>query len=139
MKVRVVMTDSNYIHFPFMDNKPSHELWDHCLKVEKDINKLFPEPMKLLFEEAIYRRFFILSKKRYMALKIDRDGVQKEGIEKRGVLLQRRDNAEVIRNMYRNVIMMIFNHKTKEEVENYVLDELNNLCCYKYPMKDFVM
>ena len=135
-------TDSNYIHFPPFDNKPAHELWDHCLEVEKSINRIFPEPMKLLFEEAIYRRFFILSKKRYMALKIDRDGDQKEGIEKRGVLLQRRDNAEIIRHIYGSVVMRIFEDKNREDIEgvmNYLIDELNNMCSYKYCTRDYVI
>lgn len=135
-------TDSNYIHFPFMDNKPAHELWDHCLEVEKSINAIFPEPMKLLFEEAIYSRFFILTKKRYMALKMDRDGDIKDGIEKRGVLLQRRDNAEVIRHIYGNIVMRIFEDKEKKDKEgviNYLIDELNYMCSYKYNTNDYII
>ena len=125
-----------------MDDKPAHELWDFCLEVEKSINRIFPEPMKLLFEEAIYSRFFILTKKRYMCLKMDRDGDIKDGIEKRGVLLQRRDNAEVIRQIYGNVVMRIFEDKNKQDkdgVISYLLDELNNMCSYKYNVKDYII
>jgi len=125
-----------------MENKPAHELWDFCLEVEKTINRIFPKPMALLFEEAIYSRFFILTKKRYMCLKMGRDGVIKDGIEKRGVLLQRRDNANVIRNIYGNVVMKVFEDKEKKDkngVINYLLDELNNICSYKYKYNDYII
>lgn len=127
------------MHFPEFDNKPAHELWDHCLNVEKQINSIFPPPMKLLFEEAIYSRYFILTKKRYMALKMVRDGSVKEGIEKRGVLLTRRDNANVIRTIYGEVIMKIFHKKTVYEVLSYLLDEMNNLCNYTHKLKEFII
>ena len=59
-------TDSCYIHFPNL--KTSEECWDYALKVEEVVSKIFPRPMKLEFEEAIYWKFFILSKKRYFSL-----------------------------------------------------------------------
>jgi len=142
MKVRVVETDSNYIVFKEFDDKPAHELWDFCLEVEKNINRIFPKPIKLLFEEAIYSRYFILSKKRYMCLKMDRDGNIKDDIETRGVLLTRRDNANVIRNIYSNIMMMIFNDKEgikKNEILDYVVEEMNNMSCYKFPMIDYIV
>ena len=95
--------------------------------------------MKLLFEEAIYSRYFILTKKRYMALKMVRDGSITEGIEKRGVLLTRRDNAIVIRKIYSKVIMMIFEKKTINEVLSYLLDELNNLFNFTHSLKEFII
>ena len=142
MRTKVSRTDSNYIHFPTFDEKPAHELWDFCLEVEKSINRIFPKPMALLFEEAIYSRYFILSKKRYMCLKMNRDGEIKDEIEKRGVILTRRDNSEVIRNIYRNVIMMIFDDKegtNKDNVLKYITEEIENIRNNKYPVKDFVI
>ena len=53
-------TDSAYINFPHL--KTSQEIWDYCLEVEEKVS-VYPKPMKLEFEEVIYWRFFILTKK----------------------------------------------------------------------------
>ena len=65
--------------------KTAQDLWDHCLAVEQGIldDGVFPKPMKLAFEEVIYWRFFILTKKRYMSLACGRDGVVGTNIEKK--------------------------------------------------------
>ena len=107
-------TDSCYINFHHL--KTSEECWDYALKVEEEVSNLFPKPMKLEFEEAIYWRFFILSKKRYMALSCGRDGILNKEIEKKGVLLARRDNSKFIRELYEKIILMIFNKASKEDV-----------------------
>ena len=91
-------TDSCYIHFPNLET--SKECWDWALYVEREVSDLFPRPMKLEFEEAIYWRFFILTKKRYMALSCGEDGILDDKIEKKGVLLARRDNSRFIRDFY---------------------------------------
>ena len=130
-------TDSCYIHFPNL--KTSEECWDYALDVENSVSELFPPPMKLEFEEAIYWRFFILSKKRYMAISCGRDGVLDENIEKKGVLLARRDNSKFIRDFYEKLIMMIFDKKEKYEVISYIIDYLNDLCGGKFGYKEFII
>ena len=130
-------TDSCYIHFPNL--KTSEECWDYALKVEEDVSSIFPKPMKLEFEEAIYWKFFILSKKRYMAISCGRDGVLEDNIEKKGVLLARRDNCKFVRDFYKEVITMIFDKKSKDETINFVVDYLNDLCCGKFGCKEFII
>ena len=56
-------TDSTYVYFP--EVKGAKNLWNHALNVEQEVSSLFPRPMKLAFEEKIYWRYFILTKKRY--------------------------------------------------------------------------
>ena len=119
-------TDSCYIHFPTL--KTSQECWDYSLRVENDVSNLFPKPMKLEFEEAIYWRFFILSKKRYMALSCGRDGILSDDIEKKGVVLARRDNSKLIRELYEKVIMMIFNKEDLSNTLYFIISYFNKLC-----------
>jgi len=132
-------TDSCYVHFP--KQKTAQALWDYCLVVEQGIldDKVFPAPMKLAFEEVIYWRFFILTKKRYMSLACGRDGVVSNTIEKKGVLLARRDNAKWVRDTYAKIIHMIFERKSKEEVCETVLDEFNKVCSALHGSKEFVV
>jgi DNA polymerase elongation subunit (family B) len=130
-------TDSNYINFPFL--KTSMECWDHAIKVSKEVSSMYPKPMSLAFEEKIYAKFMILTKKRYMSLACERDGVVDTKISKKGVLLNRRDNCEFVRKVYSDVIMSIFNKKNVDDINTYLIDELNKLCSHYYPTKDFVI
>ena len=130
-------TDSNYVNFPHLQT--AAECWDYSIKVAKEVSKLFPAPMSLAYEEKIYWRFFILTKKRYMSLACERDGVLDTKISKKCVLLQRRDNCAFVRKVYGDVVMMIFNKEKRDDVLYYIITELNKLCSSTYPISDFVV
>jgi len=132
-------TDSAYVHFPKL--KTAAEIWDYCFAVEKEMyeNNVFPKPMKLEFEEVIYWRFFILTKKRYMALSCGRDGKVSDKIMKKGVLLARRDNSKFIRDIYEKVIMMIFNKSFEKDVLYEIIICFNKLCSYSLDLKNFII
>ena len=130
-------TDSNYIHFPQFDN--AQELWDHCLEVEEDISSIFPPPMRMAFEEVIYWRFLILTKKRYMYLDCGRDGVVSDKVGKKGVLLARRDNSAFIRQVYKEAVEMTFARSTWDQVMKHLCDRFNNLCSGFFSHRDFVI
>lgn len=130
-------TDSNYIVFP--DLKTAAETWDYSEKVAEEVTKLFPPPMKLEFEEVIYWRFLILTKKRYMSLSCLRDGILSSKISKKGVLLARRDNSGFVRNIYADVTMKIFNRENRDDILYFVIQELNKLCSVGFSYEDFVV
>jgi DNA polymerase elongation subunit (family B) len=126
-------TDSCYIHFP---NVVLKDLWGFCLNVEDEMRKLFPAPIELLFEEAIYSRFFILTKKRYMAIKLDSDLVESKHLLSKGVVLTRRDNAECIRIVYEQIVRSIMqNSMDAEQMKYFLVDNLNKVCSKYYPTK----
>lgn len=118
-------TDSNYVIFHDYDNKPAHELWDYCLKVSKNVSDLFPSVLKILFEEKIYKKFIILTKKRYMYLEQERNGEISKKIGRKGVLIARRDNSKACREIYEEVVRNIFNGNTEDEIKYNVLCNLN--------------
>ena len=101
--------------------------------------------MKLEFEETIYWRYFILSKKRYMALSCGRDGILKTNkngeheIEKKGVLLARRDNSQFIRDLYENIVMKIFNKTSKDDVLYELICNFNKLCSMGFSANYFII
>ena len=98
-------TDSIYCHFPkFLDSK---NVWNKAKFTEEAFVELFPKPMKLLFEEKIYKDFLILSKKRYMAYTCSEDGILDKDMTIRGVLLARRDNCLFIRKLYEVMVRQI--------------------------------
>jgi DNA polymerase elongation subunit (family B) len=133
-------TDSCYINFPeYSDVSKAKDLDLFCRQVENEVSSVFPKPMKFAYEENIYWRYLILTKKRYMALKCDLDGVISNKIEKRGVLLSRRDNSKYIRDTYSCTILKSF-YKEKVDI---VLHELYNnvmrVCTNSVPLKDLVV
>ena len=103
-------TDSAYTYFPALQGKSSEEIWQFAEDVVKRVAKLFPAPMKLEFEDKVYHKFLILTKKRYVAQPISRDGKIESKLFKRGVVLQRRDNCPLLRDIYQTVVWYILDH-----------------------------
>jgi DNA polymerase elongation subunit (family B) len=130
-------TDSCYISFPqYQEGKFARELDQFCREIEEESTALFPPPMKFAYEEAIYWRYLILSKKRYMALKCDLDGNVSSKIEKRGVLLSRRDNSAYSREVYSKLIMKAFYKAPLQENLLLLNEEFTRLACGNVSVKD---
>lgn len=133
-------TDSCYISFPqYASQDKARDLDGFCRQVEEEMTSLFPRPMKFAYEEAIYWRYLILSKKRYMALKCDTQGVVSTKIEKRGVLLSRRDNSAYSRDFYSKVIRALFYRAPIDEVADTMRENLNLLCNHSVSLKDLTI
>lgn len=130
-------TDSNYVAFKHL--KTAKECWDYATKVAEEVSKLYPKPMKLAYEEKIYWRFFIITKKRYMSLACEKDGNISKEINKKGVLLTRRDNCAFIRNIYSQVVLKLFNIENYDSVLYFIIGELNKLFSHGFPTSDFVI
>ena len=133
-------TDSAMIHFPHL--KTSEEIWDHSVIVADEVSKLFPPPMKLEFEEKIYRQFLTLTKKRYMSSVCYRDGivVEKNGqpvISDKGVLLSRRDNSGIVRSIYADVVKRIFQHVLIDDIHYLIISRLNDVASRNFPLEDY--
>jgi hypothetical protein len=121
-------TDSTYINFPmFSKVEDAADCYNFCANVENEMLSLFPRPMKLAYEEKIYWRFFILSKKRYMALQCTQEGKVADNIFKRGVVLNRRDNSLLLKNLYSDIILKVFYKEGEEKILDYIADHLTNM------------
>ena len=130
-------TDSTYVRFPWITDMA--ELWDHSIKVAQEVSSYFPLPMKLEFEMKIYRKFLILSKKRYMWQSCERDGKLNPKVGTKGVLLSRRDNSGFLKQVYHDVTQLIFNKAGKDQIHDYLLDQINNLYRGLIPTEQFVI
>jgi len=133
-------TDSCYINFPeYGDKSKSKDLDSFCRQVEDEVSSLFPKPMKLAYEENIYWRYLILTKKRYMALKCDLEGNISNKIEKRGVLLSRRDNSKYIRDTYSSIILKSFYREELDVVLHKLYEDVKKICVNNVTIKDLVI
>lgn len=140
---QLVVHNSNYVSFNHKKFTMS-ELWDYAIQVANEISALFPPPMKLEFEEAVYTKFLILTKKRYMYQSANRDGTIKPEIGKRGVLLNRRDNSMFIRKTYENIVKIIFENKDsldllKEKVISSLINDIDLMFNHQVPTDHFVI
>jgi DNA polymerase elongation subunit (family B) len=106
-------TDSVYSRVPHITDPM--ELWAYAEYIQRDLleKRVFPEPMQLEFEGAVYADFLILSKKRYMWRELNRDtGTVGETIGRKGVLLVRRDTSKFARDVYEIVVQQVFHGKS---------------------------
>jgi hypothetical protein len=133
----LVVHNSNYITFPHL--KTAHETWDYAIEVAKNITKLFPKPISLEFENAIYSFFFILTKKRYMYRQCLRDGIVDDKIGKKGVLLSRRDSSQFVRDIYESIIGKIADNISHDDICYWLLTEINLMFSGCKTYKDFVV
>lgn len=132
-------TDSVYVNFPEQSQGSFEHLWDFCEQVETEINSLFIKPMHLSFESAIYDRFFILTKKRYICLKADRHGKIADKLMIRGVLLTRRDNAPLIRDIYKKTIMSIFYKEDKQKIIDTIMEHIHKMFTRQHPLNVYII
>lgn len=130
-------TDSNYVMFPHLTDLRA--IWNHSVHVSEEVSKKFPEPMRLEFEEHIYARYLILSKKRYLYLSCTPDGQVSKKIENKGVLLKRRDNSKVVRDIYESLIRMVLEKQSEIRVISHFIELQTHLYNRVPEVEDFQM
>jgi len=130
-------TDSNYVMFPHLTDLK--QIWEHSITVSNEVSKRFPEPMRLEFEEHIYARYLILSKKRYLYFTVTPDGKMSNKIENKGVLLKRRDNSKVIRDIYEDVIRMVLNRTLQQDLISKFVSYVDLLCVRNPEVEEYSM
>lgn len=131
-------TDSNYVRFPHLTSLT--DIWSHSMHVSEEVSKRFPEPMRLEFEDHIYARYLILSKKRYLYFTCSPEtGELSSKIENKGVLLKRRDNSKVVRDIYEKIIRMVLHRCPEIDVIGTLLYYLSLLCASVPPLEDYQM
>ncbi len=88
-------------------------------------------PIDLEFEN-MYGKFLLLTKKRYIAHVINKDG-KKIRETKKGVVLARRDNCEYLRSTYKDISNAIMNRLPEREIMNLLYDKVNDLFTRRIP------
>jgi len=132
-EIQVHNTDSQYVTFPDI---PVENLNEFCYKVQDEVSAIFPKPMKMAYEEKIMKYFLIFTKKRYIALEYPKNG--KEGaVIKKGIILVRRDNCKIAREIFSEIIDVVFQGGKKHIIEMLIIDKLNNIYSSVYPYSWF--
>jgi len=115
-------TDSIYCHFK--NHNDAFLTWKKAKEIESELIELFPKPMKLMFEEKIYKKFLILTKKRYMAYTCDQSGEIDSDLTIRGVLLARRDNCKWVRDVYELIVRAMMDGECELRIQHFIVDQI---------------
>jgi hypothetical protein len=96
-----------------------------------------PSPQKLNYEKTLYP-FILFSKKRYVGNLYEFD-INKFKQKSMGIVLKRRDNANIVKKIYGGIIDIILNKQDLKESIVFLREELSNLVEGKTKIEDLVI
>jgi DNA polymerase elongation subunit (family B) len=105
--------------------------------VEKNIASIMPSPQKLNYEKCLYP-FILFSKKRYVGNLYEMD-VNKFKQKSMGIVLKRRDNANIVKKIYGGIIDIILNKQDLDESVRFLKEELQDLVNGKTDFNDLII
>src|SRR5437868_12976532 len=94
-------------------------------------------PINLQFEN-LYKRYLLLTKKRYVAYAVNRRGEIINTIKK-GVVLARRDNSQYLRDTYNLVVTAILDRNTEQEAMYILYDQISKLFTRQIPDANLII
>ena len=108
-------------------------------KLSADFQKLLKPPHCLEWEKMFYP-FIIFSKKRYVGNLYEHD-VKKFKQKSMGIVLKRRDNANIVKIIYGGIINIILNEKDDNIRKSlkFLHESLDKLANGKYPLEELVV
>lgn len=133
---KLVYGDTDSVMITYKDSTLS-EAFEMARNAAKVISDMLPHPLELEFEN-MYSRFFLLSKKRYVAVKVNDKG-QFVGKTEKGVCLARGDKTKFLKDVYRNIVDMIMDNKTEDEVKGKLYEWCNKLFTNQIPSRNLVI
>lgn len=134
-------TDSIFINFnPKKKGREGlKESIDLGIQAEEYIQQFLKAPHKLEYEKTFWP-FILFSKKRYIGNKYEfKTGENDYKTTSMGIVLKRRDNAEIVKHVYGGVIDILMNQKNVELSIEYLKKELTKLLDGKFPLDMLVI
>ena len=139
-------TDSVFFKFNLTDKETGEKiLGDKALELSIDIaqeachnvSKVLKQPHDFEYEKT-FMPFCLLSKKRYVAIKYELDPTKGKRNEM-GIVLKRRDNAPIVKDVYGGVIDIIMKEKNIQKAMEYVDKCLQELVDGKVPIEKLII
>ena len=109
----------------------------HGEHVEGSIKPHLPYPQKLNYEKCLYP-FILFTKKRYVGNLYEKD-VNHFKQKSMGIVLKRRDNANIVKKVVGGIIDIILNQQDLELSIKFLREELQDLVNGKTDLKDLVL
>ena len=107
-----------------------------CLS--NDIRLILRKPHDLEYEKTFYP-FILFSKKRYIGYLYEEDWNITPKLKYMGIVLKRRDNANIVKIFYKGIITRLLEDKTIDSAVEFLKEKLEELICGKFPMEDLTI
>lgn len=124
-----------------LKTKVLEESFEVGKKLAKEITKnLFKAPIELEFEK-IYHPFIILTKKRYIGNYYGKSPYKIDKVEKKGIVLSRRDNPDIVKKIYEGIINPLLKDGSRgvNEAITFLKQRLQELKDNKTDLNDLVI
>lgn len=99
--------------------------------------KMLKAPHDLEYEKTFWP-FVILSKKKYIGNLYEHD-VNKFKQKGMGIVLKRRDNANILKKVYGGIIDILLNKQDVEEALRFLTTSLKDIVDEKFPLEDLII
>jgi DNA polymerase elongation subunit (family B) len=134
-------TDSIFIKFAVDKDQEKKQVikqaWDLGCDASRNFKKLIKHPHDLEMEKVMFP-FILFSKKRYCAYKYEGPDA-KPKLNSMGIVLKRRDNANIVKIIYGGIIDIIMNEQDIKKSIEFLLTNLRELIDGKYPIQDLII
>lgn len=101
------------------------------------IGLILPHPMNMEYEKVLYP-FILLTKKRYVGNLYEYD-INKYKQNSMGIVLKRRDNAQIVKIVVGGIVNEILNNHSSEGAINFTRKILRDILSKKYSMDKFII
>ena len=99
--------------------------------------KFLKKPHDLEYEKT-FMPFCLLSKKRYVGMLYENDPT-KGSRKSMGIVLKRRDNAPIVKDVYGGIIDILMKEKNIQKAVEFLQSSLQNIIEEKYPMDKLII
>jgi len=139
-------TDSVFMSFKLTDidtgkNIVGKEALKHTIELAKEAGELATKFLKAphdLEYEKTFMPFCLLSKKRYVGMLYEED-VDKCFRKSMGIVLKRRDNAPIVKDVYGGIIDILMKDQDVSKAISFTKKYLNDIVDEKYPLDKLII
>jgi DNA polymerase elongation subunit (family B) len=138
-------TDSVFFTFnlktPEGEDIRGHKALEITIELAKEAGhmatKFLKKPHDLEYEKT-FMPFCLLSKKRYVGMLYENDP-DKGKRKSMGIVLKRRDNAPIVKDVYGGIIDILMKEKNIQKAVEFLQSSLQNIIEEKYPMDKLII
>ncbi len=128
-------TDSIFVKFPTKDLAKSIELG---LAAGKSITSQCRKPYKIAYEKTFYP-FILFCRKRYVGMMYEEDANAKPKRKSMGIVLKRRDNAPIVKDVFGGALDMLLTEKDVKKAQQFVNGKLLDVLENRVPLEKFII
>lgn len=107
-------------------------------RASREIKSILPPPQCLEYEKTLYP-FILFSKKRYVGNLYEDDPNKKPKQKSMGIVLKRRDNANIVKKVYGGIIDIILNKQDLDASVVFLKEQLQSLVDGQVDLQDLII